>query len=86
MPHIDTDGTAPPLAHTIDGAAKASATSRTAIYDALAKGKLKAVKHGTRTLIPDANLVAWVESFPPAEFGQHRGIRGRQKASSKEAA
>jgi hypothetical protein len=44
------------LAHTIPGAAWASGSSRSALYNAIAQGKLRAKKFGRRTLILDADL------------------------------
>ena len=45
-----------------------SGMSRTASYDALGRGDLKAIKVGARTLVDvDAGL-AWLRSLPPAQI------------------
>ncbi len=53
-----------PITVTIPNAVKASGLSRTAIYDALKRGDLTAVKAGRRTLIRYADLLAFVERLP----------------------
>ena len=53
-----------PFAHTIQEAVVLSRASRTALYQALQKGELRAVKRGTRTLILASDLKAWLESLP----------------------
>jgi excisionase family DNA binding protein len=54
----------PPITVTIPNAVKASGLSRTALYDALKRGDLTAVKAGRRTLIRYADLVAYMERLP----------------------
>jgi hypothetical protein len=45
-----------------------SGMSRTATYNALGRGDLRAIKIGTRTLLDvDAGL-AWLRSLPPAQI------------------
>jgi hypothetical protein len=45
-----------------------SGMSRTATYNALGRGDLRAIKVGTRTLLDvDAGL-AWLRSLPPAQI------------------
>ena len=61
---------APPrIAYTIDGAVEAlgGAVSRSAIYDDIRDGKLKAHKRGRRTIITDENLRAYVAALPEME-------------------
>ena len=59
-----------PIALTIPDAVKASGASRTAIYEALRQGKLIALKHGKRTLIPADALKAWLSSMPAYQPSQ----------------
>jgi hypothetical protein len=55
------------LAHTIPGAVWASGSSRSALYDAIAQGRLRAKKFGRRTLILDADLRRFLRSLPDLE-------------------
>ena len=52
------------LAYNISEAGQASKTGRTAIYDAIRSGELRAVKRGRRTLILADDLRRWLESLP----------------------
>ena len=58
-----------PIAVSIPDAVKASGISRTAIYEALKKGRLTAVKNGKRTLIPYASLSDYLASLPQYKAG-----------------
>jgi excisionase family DNA binding protein len=53
-----------PIAYSIRGAAEATGLSKTSIYDLLSQGKLRAVKHGKRTLILERDLRQWSEGLP----------------------
>lgn len=53
-----------PLAVTIPDAVKASGLSRTALYEALAKGQISARKAGRRTLINFADLQNYLSNLP----------------------
>ena len=57
-----------PLALTIADAVKVSGLSRTAIYEAI-KRDLPALKAGRRTLIPFAELQAYLASLPAYQAG-----------------
>ena len=57
------------LAYSIDDVCKMTATGRTAIFEAIRNGALRARKNGRRTLILAADLRAWLEGLPLA--GQH---------------
>ena len=52
------------LAYTIEEAAKAGAGGRTAVYDAINAGILKARKRGKRTIILHDDLQRFLESLP----------------------
>ena len=53
-----------PIALSIPNAVRVSGASRTAIYAALQRGDLKAIKHGKRTLIPADALKDWLSRMP----------------------
>lgn len=50
--------------------------SRSHVYRMLGAGSLRAVKAGTRTLIPVAAVERYLASLPPAEFGSNPRIGG----------
>lgn len=54
---------------TMPEAVHYSGLSRTAIYEALKQGKLSARKAGRRTLIPFADLEAYLASLPTYQAG-----------------
>ena len=45
-----------------------SGMSRTATYNALGRGDLKAIKVGSRTLLDVEAGLAWLRSLPPAQI------------------
>jgi excisionase family DNA binding protein len=55
------------LAYTIPQACEVSGLSRSSLYALLQCGKVRAVKHGKRTLILDAELRRWLNSLPTAQ-------------------
>lgn len=49
-----------------------SGMGRSAVYEALARGELLAVKRGRQTLLDVAHGLTWLRSLPPAEIGGRR--------------
>ncbi|MEP2735354.1 MAG: helix-turn-helix domain-containing protein [Erythrobacter sp.] len=59
-----------PIAVTIPNAVRLSGCSRSALYEALKRGDLSARKAGRRTLIPFADLEAYLASLPSYGEGE----------------
>ena len=56
-----------PLAYTIAEACTVTRIGKTALYEAINSGELRAVKRGRRTLVLPADLKEWIEKLPPIE-------------------
>ena len=59
---------ATPAFSTIDGFCEIASISRSALYLALGRGDIRAVKAGKRTLIETGPALDWLRNLPPAKF------------------
>jgi excisionase family DNA binding protein len=59
------------LAYNISEACQVARTGRTAVYEAIRTGQLRAVKRGRRTLILSIDLRRWLEDLPAVTPNPH---------------
>ena len=53
---------AAPISHTVNAACARIGVGRTFLYDLIARGEIRVIKLGTRTLVPESELRHLIES------------------------
>ena len=77
-----TASTGTPARATIANWCTLSGMGRSATYQALAAGHLRAVKLGARVLVDVPHGLAWLDSLPPATIRPHGGKRDERRTAS----
>lgn len=63
----------PRLAFSIDELAKSTGVGRTTIYEQIKAGRLRPVKCGKRTLVPEEEARRWLDRLPDASPSPQSG-------------
>ena len=69
-----------PAYSTLPDWCRLSGMGRSATYEALGRGDVRAIKLGSRTLIDVAHGLAWLDSLPAAKVRPHGDGRTRNAA------
>jgi hypothetical protein len=65
------------LVHSLPEACSIACAGRTALYEAIQSGALRAVKRGSRTLILAEDLRRYVQSLPPVAVKQSATVSSK---------
>ena len=68
------------LAYSIAEACTVTRTGKTALYQAIKTGELRAVKRGRRTLVLPADLKEWIEKLPAIQH-ERQSKEARRRAN-----